>query len=55
MLPSEHITADVFDKAALRIVYENANFEGSKLFTPSQTDALAQAENDVAKLTARRF
>jgi len=55
VLPTQSMEADVFDKAASRIVYENANYESSRLFTPSTSDQMAQAALDSAKLTARRF
>jgi hypothetical protein len=55
VLPDQPLNETTFKKAAKRIVYEAANFEGDKLSTPAQQDEQQTAAAEAARVTARRF
>lgn len=55
VLPEAPLNVDTFSKAARRLVFESANFEGDKLLTPAQLSAQQKAEADATIKLARRF
>lgn len=55
VVTDEPLNATTFAKAARRVVFEAANFEGDKLLTPQQLSDQQKAEADATVKLARRF